>query len=376
MYTRLWTSLLPVQTYLFVFIYSLCCYRSESKFSRGKMQCLKRLFRRLSHTRQTRQNRPQQDAAILLQMPIDIILLISEQLPRQSLYTLYQSCYSLQTILRHHFHLETSGVSQDRTQSLNLFSCLSQDLLDRLVCDRCATFFENQYKKFPTGDWREYQLNTMMPGCKRSNRCLWQCCHPPHLCACFRRRCTPYIQKQHVELVLEYAEPSANYTRSGDDTVIPTNRMYAQGRCRLRWKPVPSQPNTTYHYTIMSRVVQGRLLLFRQIRWTNDYLRDLRSLSALHLVCPVMQCQRISMFDRPHECMYIESESYGYGRFKCFYCMSEYTFKLVDGEGIIRIWQDLGSEENPTHECCMDMDFDEERARSKDGRIAERFGTV
>lgn len=347
--------------------------RLQSKPDPAEMKLLKRLFCRGTTTRH---KRPPQDAATLLHMPIEVVLLIVDQLPRQSLYTLAQSCYALQTIIRDHF-LNAIGSSQHQTQSLDFFGCLSKELLSYLVCDRCIEFHAGKYSNFPRGQWREYQLNTMMPGCKRSKRCMCQGCHPPHLCSCYRRDIN-HVPKQHVELVLTYTDrPPVLHDRVYHGNVFVEHRRATPFECRLpKMVPVPPQPSTTYRYTIVSRVVQGRLLLFRQIRWANVHPNDLRATFVLHfLPCAVLATQGRSTLDALRWMSFATRTKYG-SIIKCPHCMAEYSFWDTGGSGIDRIWQDLGSADDPRHVYCTDMVSDRERAYREAGSIVELFGPI
>lgn len=334
------------------------------------MKLLKRLFCRDTTTRH---KRPRQDAATLLHMPIEVILHIIDQLPRQSLYTLAQSCYALQTIIQDHY-LNAIGSSQHRTQSLDFFGCLSNELLNYLVCDKCIGFHAGKYSNFPRGQWREYQFNTMMPGCKRSTRCTCRGCHPAHLCSCYRRDMT-HVPKQHVELVLTYMDrPPVLDNRVYDGSVFVEHRLANPLSCTLPLMVrVPSHPSTTYRYTIISRVVQGRLLLSRQIRWANIHPNDRRALLVLHSSpCAVLTTQGRSMSD-----LVSVSAATKYGIIgKCHHCMAEYSLWSPGGSGIDRIWQDLGSADDPRHVCCTDMVSDRERADREAGDIVELFGPI
>lgn len=330
-------------------------------------------------------HRPPQDGAMLLQMPVEIILDIVAYLPRQSLYTLAQSCRALQTILRCQCQLEAFDLPprRDQTQSLDLFNCLSKDLQDRLFCRRCINFHAEEFRKFPRGQWREYQLSSMMTGCRRQKECQLQCCHPPHLCSCHRRRSMPYVQKQHIELVLTYRYPLQSSFFGINDTIMSPQRHYASRKCRLLWKSTLSLPSTEFHYKIMSRVVKGRFLLYREIRWTNAGMNGLdgqNSPELLHfIVCPAVRYQIQLPYPRwallrPTGYITFENE-YGWA-IKCPFCMSEYTHGGLRNAGIIRLWQDLGSEREPRHDCCVDMVKDRHKAQREAGKISKLFGPV
>lgn len=365
------------------------------------MEPLKRLFYRLRHTWKARHNRPLQDArrdrplqdarcdrplqnaAKLLQMPIEIIIRISNHLPRHSLYTLAQSCYPLQTILRQHFHLEGSGA---HTQPLDVFSCLSKDLLDRLVCDRCIAYSIDEYKEFPQGPWREYQLNTMALGCKRRKFCPSECCHPPHLCSCHRHDPMPYTQKQHIELVLKHTGPSRIDNPRLTHVIVPRQRAYAYFKCKLGRTAIRSPRSMTYHYTIMSRIVQDRFLLFCEIRWTNadtsrfDILDGRYGPSLLHhYLCPVVM-SRGRLIESQYswrDTIVFAGTEYGAVK-KCCVCMAESITNGGRDNGIARLWQDLGSAKDPRHECCLGVDIvvDKERAQREAGNIVRLFGRI
>lgn len=323
--------------------------------------------------------RPQQDAE-LLQMPIEIILLIASHLPRQSLYTLAQSCNPMNVILRHYFRFGDSDVPQHRSEALDITGCLSKEVSDRLFCDKCIDFHVAAHKRLPRGPWREYQLNTMTRGCKRQKICGQRCCHPPHLCSCYRSRSMTYIPKQHIELVLSYNNPSlvVGDWLEPDDMLISPLRLYYPSTCKLRCSPVPFRPSTTVHYTIMARIIQGRFLLYREIRWTNARSLDL-DLSVLHThyclagVCQGMMGLELSILGLRDRILFDTARG---KPLKCSLCLSEYIFQGTRRDGMVLLWQDLGSADDPRHHCPMDMLVDVDRAQREVASIAKLFGPL
>jgi hypothetical protein len=180
-----------------------------------------------------------------------------------------------------------------------------------------------------------------------------------------------FVQKQHVELVLTYTDPSPDF-----DYLVVNGKLWLNHRCikpigcRLPIiVPAPAQLPTTYHYTIISRVVHGRFLLFRQIRWMSVGPNDRDRLLVLHPIpCPVLGTEGQSTSPT----VKVTTE---YGEItKCPHCVSEYVIDGLIGKGVHRIWQDLGSEEDPRHACFTDMVTGMEPRRA--GTLAELFGPV
>ncbi|KAM4056234.1 endonuclease-reverse transcriptase domain-containing protein [Hirsutella rhossiliensis] len=80
---------------------------------------------------------PLQKNCALLQMPVEIILLISDELPKHGQVVLSQTCLDLRAILDHHLHL--SGARLSPEQQLEYLACLARDEPNWWVCERCIS---------------------------------------------------------------------------------------------------------------------------------------------------------------------------------------------------------------------------------------------
>jgi hypothetical protein len=180
--------------------------------------------------------------------------------------------------------------------------------------------------------------------------------------------------------VLTGLDPPQNlehmYLRAGG--FVP-HRFLQPSECRLpECIPVPSQLLTSYHYTIITRVVRGRILLFRQIRWTNVSFKNEVRLGVLHFPsCRVLRLQHQYMeIPRAFGPPPITAQT-RYGRVeKCPHCMAEHAYDALLRSGIYRVWQDLGSAENPRHVCGTQLVTDKNKAAREAGSIAELFGPI
>ncbi|OAA36437.1 hypothetical protein NOR_07516 [Metarhizium rileyi] len=185
-----------------------------------------------------------------------------------------------------------------------------------------------------------------------------------------------YVQKQHIELVLNYADPSLRYDVGMLRMTIPPQRMASSIRCGLHCKPQLPRPYTTIHHKIMTRVVQGRFLLHREIRWSNGGEDRPDAVLSMHMSRCIARGngETASHLQFNWRDLFFDQNDYGLV-LKCPYCMSECNVAGTHESGIFRLWQDLGGEEDTGgHQCFLDMVPDHDRARTEAGRISRLFG--
>jgi hypothetical protein len=116
------------------------------------MDTLKRLFRYFNIVCQDEKlpfKRPSQDSCALLQLPIDVLLSITDHLPRHGLYTLTRTCSQMGVLLDHHHHLSYEHLRQDRTECLEYLTCISRNMLDRWVCSQRVKLCAVDYNDYP-----------------------------------------------------------------------------------------------------------------------------------------------------------------------------------------------------------------------------------
>ena len=298
--------------------------------------------------RRLKKSRKQRPPCALLELPVEVILLIGDQLPQQSHLVLAQTCRPLQVAV--HVYLHRGGLRLSHDEHLDYLACLARDLPDKWVCEHCVKLHQVAFNDGPHADC----YHPMIP-CKR---------HLPSIG--FWTESTPYeLYHRHVQLALKYI-------RAGDD-LDARYRSYLKGLLEPIEDVSYSDTKNVLpiKFSASPRVVGGRFLLLSTWRYDRaeqtslsrdpSWLRD--SLGFL-ILCrhqsvrwdvlfsvenPRGYYRRLRLSDimRTMACAFEAPDGIELDG-ACSCCRTDFAAEASPERVILRVWQDLGTEGSPT----------------------------
>lgn len=268
------------------------------------------------------------DKPPLLRLPVDILLLITDELPLHSRFYFSQTCGDVRSILNQEW---PGPVSRD--ERMNFFTEMAYLRPDRLVCLRCCKLHKVTLQGTPASP--HFKPST----CPYTRRCLYD-------------RSRGYaLNQSHVQLALKYA-------RLGGHEKFLKGLMAPR---RFGVNNLLAMP-FAITYAKVPRIIDGRFLLKTTIDYTGDYIsgRDLmlhaayerggghamlcrhtnvwQELQRLHLDPDVSDHE---MDERIAERVRISEEGL---RNSCRMCRADILMQFGPERCRFRSWQDFGSE--------------------------------
>ena len=294
---------------------------------------------KVCHTRQA-----QDPSCGLLQLPTDLVLLISQELPPFSRVLLSQICCALREVLGH-----LSVVSLSRDRRLEYLATLARDLPDQWVCEVCVTLHRMNDLDIPTAPehmtcprgWQTWLLGAYGIPLTQS----WQDAGRVRL------------DHRHIQLALKCIRLQKHcYHSYVQKLLVPyhNDNFAACGYPSTQPKPLMAE------YSVYPRVVLGRDGNLRYLTlsvW--KYYRNHQpvSLDALGYfnICPHLFL-RPDLPPQPHHPLdtlgrainaALRSRNGAKQSGACPRCPTDFSVQASSDRAKLLVWQDLGSEGSP-----------------------------
>lgn len=289
-------------------------------------------------------DRPLQDDCQLLQLPIDIIVLFADHLPLHCLHTLAMTCYPLQTIIKHHYHIDYRSLVLHPSESLEYIYALSRYRLNRWPCSDCLKLHAVSYEDYP----RQHHSN-------RDRQVKRNCPRLEHPRNARSFEGLESLLYSHVHIALKYTRAS--------DPLGEARQSYLQALMKTRrgsyYHSASKDPSSKVYFTVWTRVVQGRFL---QCTEYQSYNRG-RDGSTWLYANIVRGC--FCSHQRAHPSAWLSANPWlrsvaadanffdslqSEAMASCPYCATDLVLGRSFG-AVIRVWKDHGPEVSPTHPC-------------------------
>lgn len=316
------------------------------------------------HLKKTRKQ--QHPPCALLELPLDAVLLIAEQLPRQSQLVLAQTCRPLQVAVRRFLHRPGARLSRD--EHLDYLACLARDLPNKWVCEECVGLHDVVLDDVPLSDWR-----------KPKKKCEWLL---PHVLFWSEPRAYE-VHHRHVQLALKYtrARDKLNIRHRAylERLLAPVEDVSYHNRARPGVIPI--------RFSACPRVVGGRFLLLATWRYTKT---DTVSISPEVLdymgLCKhqFLYWARMRIFPFPWELRRLpaiistltqafEAPGDAEARGACPRCPVDFAAQASPDRVVLRVWWDLGPEDSPTDAVWQSLTSDHVEVSHRPGSVRELF---
>ncbi|PHH88069.1 hypothetical protein CDD83_8043 [Cordyceps sp. RAO-2017] len=296
---------------------------------------------------QQQSQKKRQKVSALLEMPVEILLLIANQLPLHTRLVLARTCLQLRGIFCHRRLADMREANEpglDLGQRLDFLACMARDRPDHWVCQRCEGLHPWQ-----EGDHLA-DASSQVSHCKSrsGDRGGYDNAYPHH------------IYHLNVQLALKYSRFASEGKRAfgGQDRLnllmSPLNGL----QLKLR-----GGHETAVLYFVYPRVVNGRFLVQTELRYAGDiHLDPYNYFTNIITVCNHQDTRswrtekQLRWFgdggiDSIFETLFKASktptgfEVHG----ACSYCCTDYSVQRLSGSIVLRSWQDFGPEASPTN---------------------------
>lgn len=268
----------------------------------------------IRYTRSIKQTSP------LLNLPLDVILLIFDELPLHATILLSQTCTHFRSLLRSKYSLAIKKISD--SERLELLVVLGNLLPHHWTCTQCRSLHQANQNDVPY-----YQTNYYRP-------CPW----PESLWSCHRVNQFYIIAYRHVQL-------ATKYTREG---------MHHRHRAKILRKYAVRYPeyfSARLDFTAEPVIIDGRFIL----RTTYEFHELVKPLSleiiseAFFGFCPHLHAVSLSgQLDQAISLAFQaadagSSRSYA-ANHSCERCPTDYSITVLLGRHVtFDVFQDLGS---------------------------------
>ncbi|KAL7784144.1 hypothetical protein V8C37DRAFT_396198 [Trichoderma ceciliae] len=333
-------------------------------------------------------SRPRQEQnadCVMLQLPVDILIMIMAKLPIYNQIIASQTCRSLRAILRHHCIGDEEPLSTmlTRLQRLRFLFLLARTLPDKWVCDECVTLHNVEARDTPAD-----------PRCKRCRRYR----------RLQERSSGSYgfsLNHRHLQLTFKHLRLTSTekvYQKYLQSLLAPYHTQITTGYIR--------SPKIHGQYSAYPRVVDGRYLL----KCTWDY-RERQDIVRRQYMGSVSICEhqyilasdtyppptqrpwsmsfqalldRFEAERRPSPWrafdMAVEAafeSPYEEVHSSCMFCGTDFSVQASPERVTVQTWQDFGPEgtsEDPYWRAHAGAVCSERKTRRMTGSIRELYG--
>ncbi|KAH7008540.1 hypothetical protein EDB80DRAFT_716748 [Ilyonectria destructans] len=277
----------------------------------------------------------QSQGCIILQLPVEVLLLIVEALPLSSQVSVSQTCRPLRTILA---HLRNSASYLPRGEFLEFLSCLARNMPEKWVCDVCLKLhpvslqdtWKNPYRS-SCPRYYVYQKTYRLEHFSLGNR--------------------------HVQLALKYTRMdgiSKKYQRYLETLLTPHHGTFLADSL----KDTPLQRR----HSVYPKIVNGRYLVLSVWRYDMDREKVSRQRMGSLRVCghqifndwgeALREMAGFRVQDDPKKVLWtaVSTAFQAEGaevRKSCPYCLTDFSVQACPERATVRMWQDLGPEGSP-----------------------------
>lgn len=277
----------------------------------------------------------QSQDCIILQLPVEVLLLIVETLPLFSQVSVSQTCRPLRTILA---HLRNSASYLPRGEFLEFLSCLARNMPEKWVCEVCLKLHPVSLQD----SWK----NPYRSSCPRYY--VYQKTY---------RLQNFYLDNRHVQLALKYTRMgniSKKYQRYLETLLTPYHGTF----CEDSLRDTPLQRR----HSVYPKIVNGRYLVLSVWRYDMDREKVSRQRMGSLWACghqifndwdeALREMAGFRVQDDPKKVLWtaVSTAFQAEGaevRKSCPYCLTDFSVQACPERATVRMWQDLGPEGSP-----------------------------
>ncbi|KAH6987873.1 hypothetical protein BKA56DRAFT_612614 [Ilyonectria sp. MPI-CAGE-AT-0026] len=294
----------------------------------------RRLLAMIKSTIRQSPGKVQSQDCIILQLPVEVLLLIVESLPLFNQIIVSQTCRPLRNILA---HLRNSASYLPRDEFLEFLSCLARNMPRKWVCGVCLALH-----RVCLQDTRK---NPYYSNCPRF------CHQTPYRLESF------YLYNRHVQLALKYTRMgniSKKYQRHLETLLTPYHGTFSADAFK--------ETTLQRRHSVYPKIVNGRYLVLSVWRYDMDREKVSRERMDSLWVCghqilndwddALREMAGYRVQDNPKKVLWtavstaFQAEGAEVHK-SCPYCLTDFSVQACPERATVRMWQDLGPEGSP-----------------------------